>query len=237
MVGVLFVFVIMIAYFAYKINEDAKLNSLEIYLNKGAEAQEKIVQDVITDLRKLDIDAKSVQSGIVTISGKDMFAPGSSDLESVDGALGRVAKIAETIIANSSCFSSRRRVDDQPACNSERIFIDTIFIEGHTDNMAVKGWLPDGSTTNLELSARRATNTYEQMTISSPELLEFVSPNNHQSLSVAAYGEQRPIADNNLPGGRSENRRIDIRFVMYVPPSNEALKELRARYRGVNETP
>ena len=59
-----------------------------------------------------------------------------------------------------------------------------------------------------------------------PELTKLLNPASEQTLSVAAYGEQRPVAPNTSRDGRERNRRIDIRFEMYVPESKEALSRL-----------
>jgi hypothetical protein len=40
-------------------------------------------------------------------------------------------------------------------------------------------------------------------------------------LAVAGYGKTRPISTNETDKGRAENRRIDLRFIMYVPKGLE----------------
>jgi len=76
-----------------------------------------------------------------------------------------------------------------------------IRIEGHTDNIPIRGALSKKYATNWELSAARATNVtrYLQNQGIDPVIL-----------SAAAYGEYRPVADNGTPEGRAKNRRIAI---------------------------
>ncbi|HBG19460.1 MAG: hypothetical protein A2X81_16895 [Desulfobacterales bacterium GWB2_56_26] len=78
-------------------------------------------------------------------------------------------------------------------------FADQIRIEGHTDNAI----LPKGRyKTNWELSLDRASNIMKIF------LGNFdFSPGN---ISIAGYGEFRPIASNDSHEGRQKNRRIDI---------------------------
>jgi chemotaxis protein MotB len=77
----------------------------------------------------------------------------------------------------------------------------SIRIEGHTDNVKIKGALAKQYPTNWELSAARAINVtkYLQQQGIDPALL-----------SATAFGEYKPIADNDTPEGRAKNRRIAI---------------------------
>lgn len=72
-------------------------------------------------------------------------------------------------------------------------------IEGHTDNVPVRG---SGYTSNWDLSAARATSVLRFLLETTA-----LSPSR---LSVAGYGEFRPIASNQTPVGRARNRRVDI---------------------------
>lgn len=76
-----------------------------------------------------------------------------------------------------------------------------IRIEGHTDNVPITGILAKTYPTNWELSAARAINVtrYLQEKGIPPGLL-----------SAVAYGEYRPVAENDTPEGKAKNRRIEI---------------------------
>ncbi len=43
---------------------------------------------------------------------------------------------------------------------------------------------------------------------------------------VSGYGEQRPIASNTTEAEKQKNRRIDIRFTLRVPTSEEVQKAM-----------
>jgi chemotaxis protein MotB len=211
-------------------------NPLEEYMANGQATRDRIVDDTVKELQARNIDAKIGRSNnVITISGANLFASGHSTLtgaSSLPGAMDRVNTLAEVLEQKIDChaISGRKSNEEIKACNPDLLFFEAIFIEGHTDSARVRGRLPDGSRNNLELSARRATNTYEQLVVNSPRLVDFRNPDDEQALSVAAYGEQRPVTNNDTRSGREKNRRIDIRFDMYTPTSQEALQRFREKF-------
>lgn len=79
-----------------------------------------------------------------------------------------------------------------------------IRIEGHTDNVQITGALAHTFPTNWELSAARAINVTRYLQ------KQGIDPAN---LSAAAFGEHKPVADNETREGRAKNRRIEITLV------------------------
>lgn len=74
-----------------------------------------------------------------------------------------------------------------------------IRIEGHTDDVPIHN---AQFASNWELSTSRATELIKLL------IVQFgFSPDR---LSAAGYAQYHPIADNHAPGGRSQNRRVDI---------------------------
>jgi len=80
-----------------------------------------------------------------------------------------------------------------------------IRIEGFTDNVPIGGSLRQKFPTNWELSTQRATNVLR--------FLQDEGGVDGAKLVAAGYGEFRPIAGNDTPEGRAENRRIEIVLV------------------------
>ena len=98
--------------------------------------------------------------------------------------------------------------------------VETIFIEGHTDNVPINnGIFPS----NWELSTKRAINTWLTMSSSSPKLTTLRNNKDEMIFSVSGYADTRPIAENSTDEGRRQNRRIDIRFSM-APPTDEDMR-------------
>jgi chemotaxis protein MotB len=84
-----------------------------------------------------------------------------------------------------------------------------VRVEGHTDNVPLgRG----GFATNWELSTARALAVVRLLQDSG------VDP---ARLAAAGYGEFQPIASNDTPEGRSENRRIEIVLAAAEQPSAE----------------
>jgi chemotaxis protein MotB len=86
-------------------------------------------------------------------------------------------------------------------------------VEGHTDNVP----LGRGAYTNWELSTARALAVVRSLQDAG------VDP---ARLAAAGYGEFKPIAPNDTPEGRSQNRRIEIALTAadYTPPLVEMEK-------------
>lgn len=83
--------------------------------------------------------------------------------------------------------------------NVIRTIPNDLRIEGHTDNVPISSHT---YSSNWHLSVARATNTaYYLMT-------EERIPQGR--VSVVGYSENKPVAPNDSPEGRAQNRRVDI---------------------------
>ncbi|WP_166422951.1 OmpA family protein [Paraglaciecola sp. 20A4] len=94
--------------------------------------------------------------------------------------------------------------------------IDSIFIEGHTDNVPMKSYKYED---NWDLSAARAITAYRTL-VPDTVLNQIVNTNLQPIISVSGYGEGRPVEGHSYSYPQSDptNRRIDLRFIM-TPPS------------------
>lgn len=82
-----------------------------------------------------------------------------------------------------------------------------VQVQGHTDNIPIKGRLAERFPTNWELSAARAVNVVR--------FLQEEAGLDPKSLSATGLAEYRPRATNDTDEGRQANRRIEI---LLVPP-------------------
>ena len=229
-IGVLFILIIMIAYFAH---QNSRQNPIPIYISLGEEKRQGIAQEVAKGLRERNIDAivSPRNPGVVTLRGANLFVQGQSSL--TDEARATIGYLAQVIQEETACFVMPMAGVELGQCNDAKVFLEAIFVEGHTDDKPVMNALADGSRNNLELSARRATNTHDVMAQAAPKLLGYKNLDEEPVLSVAAYGEQRPLDKTSSEEARDRNRRIDIRFVMWVPKSVESLENQLERVQRV----
>ena len=117
---------------------------------------------------------------------------------------GVALSIGDSLLFDSG--SSELRKEARPFLSSVapliRKYQRTIVIEGHTDNIPLRG---AQYSSNLELSAARAARVYSFFMHE-----ESISP---ERMSASGYGEYRPRASNATFEGRTRNRRVDIIFV------------------------
>jgi chemotaxis protein MotB len=77
-----------------------------------------------------------------------------------------------------------------------------ISVNGYTDSTPIgPGLMKEGITSNLILSQKRADNVTQYM------ISQGVNP---ALVSARGFGEANPVASNDTPGGRAQNRRVEL---------------------------
>jgi len=77
-----------------------------------------------------------------------------------------------------------------------------IQVNGYTDNVPIgPGLMSQGITSNLVLSQKRADNVMQFM------ISQGVNPN---LVSARGFGDADPVASNDTPAGRAQNRRVEL---------------------------
>ena len=77
-----------------------------------------------------------------------------------------------------------------------------IIVNGYTDNVPIgSGLMREGITSNLVLSQKRADNVMQFM------ISQGVNP---RLVSAQGLGEKDPMASNDTPQGRAQNRRVEL---------------------------
>jgi chemotaxis protein MotB len=237
MVGLLFIFILIIMYFSFqlKIQTEAK----ESYAQTAIDHRANILINIREHLRKEGINVEiDTEQGVLRLPEGVLFESGIAEIEAGSRAKIVSQKLATvfTDVLKCSVFNLRNKpFDTSSECkeqNGSFVFLESIFIEGHTDNarVSVNGLQGDRNiTSNLRLSARRATNTYNIMLANQPILEEYRSPQKQAIFAVSAYGKTRPIKDNKNIKNRAKNRRIDIRLLMFVPGTSAAVLDFKKK--------
>lgn len=103
-------------------------------------------------------------------------------------------------------------------------YLDTVFVEGHTDNVVFDGLEGTG---NWGLSTFRAISLWTLWDRKLPEnarLDSMLNIENRPLFSVSGYGQTRPVTKSqDTEKQLAANRRIDIRFTIARPDSAELI--------------
>jgi len=199
---------------------------LKAYLAEVAAQRERVLERLrdalLADFPELEGVITS-ESDVLRFQGEGLFASGSDAL--LGTRITIVERIAERLDDLLPCYTLGVRAAYSPECNPAFAVIEAVQIEGHTDS--------DGADAlNVALSARRGAATYAAMTAHQAGLIAHLNLAGQPVLSIAGYGEGRPVIDNATAEGRSTNRRIDLRFIMVTPGESTEIARIRDRLRG-----
>lgn len=197
MSGLLAIFILVLSYFILNFSQvTTQLTQNDV---TRAELLRFMQEELEREGIKVTIDD---EHGILRIPDGVLFDPGLADVKPQGRVvIQKLGKVLETAL-EAEQFKGR---------------VETIFIEGHTDNVPINnGIFPS----NWELSTKRAINTWLTMSGANPNLTTLKNDQGELIFSVSGYADTRPIADNTTEEGRRANRRIDIRFSM-SPPTKE----------------
>lgn len=221
--GLLFVFIILLLYFALQFRQTTK------ELTGANQARKELLEELQRRLKRdgLQVEIDPV-TGVLRLPDAVLFDSASPALS--PRGVEAVAKVANAMAAVLPCYTEDHpRLKCRLAAKSP-YRIDALFVEGHTDRQRfVRG----GRDTNIDLSAGRAINTYLALLERQPDLdgleteyrgLGSKSDRPVPILSVSGYGPKRPIPGHDTFDATdlSKNRRIDLRFLMATPDPESA---------------
>lgn len=186
-------------------------NPIERYNYRVAELRGRLLQRLKTKIVELDptIEVEiSRNKDALEFKGDGLF-PSASEVPTPIGQH-KMEIIASVLRDEIGCFVLGKHSQLSENCNPALALIESLQVEGHTDSSG-----PD--VMNMELSSRRGSSIYTVMTSSVSDLVGLQNLRGQPILSVAGYGEGRPIYGNDTKQGRDANRRIDLRFIMFAP--------------------
>ena len=198
----------------------AQQNALQELVARVAERQvvrADMLQTVAQLLAERDVRvALEPEKGILRLpeellfpSGRAEFTPeGRRALRVLAGVLARVLP----------CYAEAPEGAGSDCPAGSRPVLESVLIEGHTDDRPIHaGPYRD----NWELGAARGVNTFKALVEYEPLLDRFRNARGEALLGVSSYADRRPVSWAHTPDARRLNRRIDIRFLLAAPDTEE----------------
>ena len=215
MTGLMFIFVIALV--AYMLNFNDKHSNemkLQSQLKDVNYLTSNLVQQVSRELKRYNIPHTPLyKEGVVRLSAPVLsFDSGSYQLNSEQT---QYYTVVSRILNNTlTCYSEKTL---SKGCRGDEAgVIESVVIEGHTDNIPFRGDESAGIRDNRDLSYQRARSVYN-LFVSQTDAESLKNRNNLSLLQVAGYGESRPLSGEQSSRAKSEDRRIDVRFVFAKP--------------------
>lgn len=203
MAGLLAIFILILSYFILNFTQATS------QLTQNDVKRTELLKDVHDELLKGNFDViVDEKHGILRISEGVLFDVGEANVKPQgQKVIERLGVILNDLLRTEEFNGT----------------VETIFIEGHTDDMPIE---TTEFPSNWELSTKRAINTWLTLQGVTPEINTILNRNEQALFSCSGYADTRPIADNSTLEGKSVNRRIDFRFTM-TPPSEDSMNIVR----------
>jgi chemotaxis protein MotB len=226
MVGMVFVFIILLMYFALQ------FQAVTADLKGANQTRTEILEQLEKTLKARGVPVKiDRENGILRLPDSILFDSGQSNL--TPNGQKNVGFLADALRDVLPCYSEG--LERAESCPDSKHLIESVYIEGHTDTdrYGGSGALRD----NWDLSVVRATNTFRALVKFEDELVSLCAPKQERCepiLSVSGYGPQRPVPGSQGTDEQSkkQNRRIDLRLIMMAPDSGEAREALEDRLKS-----
>ncbi len=229
MIGVLFIFLIMLMSFALKFHKQTEDSSrvvkevapqlvkLQEDVERASQALQQARADRIELLQKIaqQLEQQNLrvqvdqEHGLLRLGENAVhFATNSAQLDAENKR--KVELIADVL---GRILPAYAQCKPQAAC-AGKTALETLLIEGHADTTGV-------DADNWSLSTNRAVSTYRAMIEKAPALRKLRNKRNEEIISVSGYGSTRAISEGKTVEALASNRRIDLRFVMDTDKSEE----------------
>lgn len=220
MSGLVFIFIITVIMFAVKLAAVTEKKSTALAEHQEInKARNKLLEDLQKSLQKQGVSVTiDYANGILRLPEDVLFTTGSASLR-------RKGKKAITILSQRlAILLNCETTTIATLCKGKLPKIEAIFVEGHSDEQALKGKIKKKFSTNLNLSAQRAINTYKIM---EKRVAKLKNRQGKHLFSISGYGAKRPVvakprrfkklSKRKKAAWYRKSRRIDMRFIMSKP--------------------
>lgn len=225
MIGLLFVFIILVVVLALEQRRQQQAMDVEREGLLGSGDPRGAVTTVIGKGIKEALTGTTVESesGVISLPEDVLFAVGSAVLSPSGQSALSAASMALSVVL--PCYVANRRVPSECSGNRSGNEIETIFIEGHTDNRPLLR--PGYDNTNLSLDRARAVH---RALIQGSPLQAYQNKSGQPIFSFSAYADTRPLKG--VDPSDAKNRRVDLRIVLTYRPIEELMPGLKVTNRG-----
>lgn len=252
--ALIFVFIIMLAVFAYQLaNVTRKQEERVEVLEAEEETRTRMLRDIKSRLEKAGMRVEVLaDQGVLRLSDNAINFPSGSETPVPEHHV-NVGRLAQAIAEVVPCYVSpgsavsvlRSGGGAMPYCQPPADhsmydcrkqefpwLLETLLIEGHTDDVPVASG--NRFQDNLELSSMRAATVHRMIVACEPGVERLLSTDDYPILSTSGYGYTRPATRD--PEQTGDNRRIDLRFLLEppegaLPPAEPDVQiDVRERY-------
>jgi flagellar motor protein MotB len=215
MIGLLFVFIIMVVMLSQKVDA----------IQKGESQKDPLASAVLIIGQKFKDAGLQVvidpASGVIGLPADTLFGFNSAVLN--ENSIATLGKAKNSLTEILPCYIYSERSNRPSSCpaNDEDAEIETIFIEGHTDSAALK----QGNYTNWHLGLDRARAVYDVLTDGKPQTYQ-----NERKLDVfgiSSYADKRLKKNFGIEDAKA-SRRVELRFVLAYKPDSKRGKAAKA---------
>ena len=198
MIGLLFVFIIMVVVLSLQIKKVIAEG------NKRGDPLAALVNEIGLKAQLMGVSVQvDPKSGVIALPADTLFDVGSAVIK----PRGReaIAVIKKELASKLPCYLPHRTVCE---INPKAARIETIFIEGHTDSKP----LNRGLYNNWHLGLDRARAVFDLLRDS--QLTGYLNEKKQPIFGFSSYADERPkkIGDDAI------NRRVELRFVLSYQP-------------------
>lgn len=223
MVGLVFVFIILLMYFALQFQDVTE------ELTGANKTRTEILEQLQRKLKEQGVPVIiDRENGVLRLPDSVLFDSGQSALKAQGRA--NVEHLAAALFDILPCYSDGVRAGKK--CPPRKHKLESVYIEGHTDSDRFSGG--GGLKDNWDLSVVRATNTYRTLIEFQSGLSNLCARKQNRCepiLSVSGYGPQRPVPDGKGSEleRKQQNRRIDLRLIMMTPDAGQTKRAVADR--------
>lgn len=220
LVGMLFVFIILLMIFALNYQkEEQRLNELlEGRENQRTGLLGRFEEGLNAAGTPVEINEKT---GELYLGDSVVFDSGLAELKP-EGRK-HLRAIAKMLARDLPCYGGPSGRASFNCSDDAKPILEAVYVEGHTDSQPIHN---NQYRNNWELSSARALTAYQFMTEAEPSLQRIRNASEVASLfGVSAYADKRPIGENTSEEGRAKNRRISFRFLISPPRSTEEAEQ------------